>query len=58
MTSVYSPWWKRKILYKIPLLFKKCLAGNYHWFWHEWCECGNQHGDGIYHFPTKSFEEK
>lgn len=39
MSSGYSPWWKRKILYHIPRLFKKCPEGNYHWFWHRICFC-------------------
>ena len=39
MSSTYSPWYKRKILYHIPGLFKKCPEGNYHWFWHRWCYC-------------------
>lgn len=30
MSSGYSPWWMRKILYHIPGLYKKCLGGNYH----------------------------
>ena len=39
MISAESPWWKRKILYYIPKLFKKCPEGNYHWFWHRLCFC-------------------
>lgn len=39
MSSSYSPWWKRKIFYKIPFLFKKCSEGNYHWFWERVCFC-------------------
>jgi hypothetical protein len=39
MSSGYSPWYKRKILYHIPGLFKKCEEGNYHWFWDRICFC-------------------
>jgi hypothetical protein len=57
MSSSYSPWFYRKILYKIPKLFKKCPGGNYHWFWHRLCFCrvnehsGDWHG-GIFDFKT------
>ena len=30
MSSRHSSWWKRKILYHIPGLYKKCPEGNYH----------------------------
>ena len=33
MSSAYSPWIYRKILYHIPGLFKKCSEGNYHPIW-------------------------
>lgn len=58
MASGYSPWIYRKILYRIPFLFKKCPQGNYHKRWHRLCFCGlhmcsgDWHG-GIYDFKTK-----
>jgi len=58
MSSRYSPWIYRKVLYKIPGLFKRCpIEHNYHWFWDRLCFCaqglhtGNWHG-GIYDFKT------
>ena len=33
MSSGYSPWWKRKILYHIPGLYVRCPEGNYHPIW-------------------------
>lgn len=57
MSSGYSPWIYRKLLYHIPGLFKKCPEGNYHKFWHRLCfcrqneHCGDWHG-GIYDFKT------
>jgi hypothetical protein len=38
MSSCYTPL-HRKILHKIPGLFKKCPEGNYHWFWDRLCFC-------------------
>ncbi len=58
MASGYSPWYKRKILYHIPGLFKKCPGSNYHWFWDRlcWCRWGEYDGSkwhgGIYDFRT------
>ena len=57
MSSGYSPWIHRKILYKVPKLYKKCREGNYHPFWDRLCfcgldsYCGDWHG-GIYDFKT------
>ena len=57
MSSTYSPWWKRKIAYKIPGLYKICRDGNYHLRWDRLCfcamdeHCGDWHG-GIYDFKT------
>lgn len=39
MSSGYSPWIYRKILYRIPGLFKVCPGGNYHWFFDRLCFC-------------------
>ena len=33
MSSAYSPWIYRKLLYHIPGLFVKCPEGNYHPIW-------------------------
>ena len=58
MSSGYSPWYYRKVLYHIPKLFKKCPEGNYHWFWHRlcWCRhhehCGDKWHGGIYDFKN------
>ena len=64
MSSTYSPWYKRKILYKIPRLFKVCPGGNYHWFWDRLCfcrkneYCGNEWHGGILDFKTgKEYHE-
>lgn len=57
MASGYSKWYKRKILYRIPKLYKVCPAGNYHLFWDRLCfcrineHCGSWHG-GIYDLKT------
>ena len=57
MASGYSPWFHRKVLYKIPGLYKKGPCGNYHPFWDRLCfcmlgeHCGNFHG-GIYDLKT------
>lgn len=57
MASAYSSWWKRKILYHVPGLYKKCPAGNYHLSWDRLCFCrlgehsGSFHG-GIYDLKT------
>ena len=54
MSSSHSSWYKRKILYHIPGLYKKCPSGNYHLFYHRFCicmmneHCGND--GGIYNF--------
>ena len=57
MSSGYSAWWKRKILYKIPKLFKLCPNGNYHWGWDRMCYCmyNEYHGKegGVYDFKYK-----
>ncbi len=54
MASGYSSWLKRKILYKIPGLYKKCPDGNYHFFTDRICYCmyGESSGDkgGVYDF--------
>ena len=61
MSSGYSPWLHRKILYKIPGLFKVGPCGNYHLFWQRLCFCRqNEHccggpnpwHGGIYDFKT------
>jgi len=58
MSSSYSPWFYRKVLYKIPGLFKKCPEGNYHWFWDRLCFCrenqfvGNEWHGGILDLKT------
>ncbi len=38
MSSGYSPVWRR-VLHKIPFLFRKCPGHNYHWFWDKLCHC-------------------
>lgn len=48
----------RRLLYKVPKLFKKCPGGNYHWFWDRLCFCsiGEHFGDfhgGIWDFKLK-----
>ena len=53
MSSGYSPWWKRKILYHIPRLFKKCPEGNYHWFWDKFCLCCDD--NSLYSFRLNKF---
>jgi len=56
MSSGYSPWWKRKILYKIPGLYKLGPCYNYHPFWDRLCFCrchehiGSDWHGGIYDF--------
>ena len=55
MASGHSPWWKQKILYRIPGLFKVCPAGNYHWFWDKWCFCCDNCGQHLYSFRLKKF---
>jgi len=59
MAISYSPWYKRKILYRIPFLYKKCPDGNYHPFWDRLCFCRvNEHivpdtwHGGVYDFVT------
>lgn len=58
MASGYSPWYYRKVLYKIPGLFKICPGGNYHYFWSRLCFCrlhehiGSEWHGGIYDFKT------
>jgi hypothetical protein len=57
MSSAYSPSWKR-LLYKVPFLFKICPEGNYHWKWDRLCfcrcheYCGDWHG-GIWDMKLK-----
>lgn len=63
MSSGYSPWIYRHILYKVPFLFKVCPDGNYHWWRDDYCWCRlNEHivaskpedcwHGGIYEFAT------
>ncbi len=57
MASGYAPRWRR-ILYKVPFLFKKCSSGNYHWRFDQYCYCRvNEHTSdwhgGIYCFAHK-----
>ena len=58
MSSGYSPWWKRKILYKIPGLFKKCPEGNFHWFWDQTCFCCNTNASDLYLFQNHTYYKK
>ena len=57
MSSAYSPWIYRKLFYKVPFLYKRCPAGNYHKSWDRLCfcrlneSCGDWHG-GVYDFKT------
>ena len=57
MGSCYSPWFFRKVLYKIPRLFKVGPCGNYHWTWDRMCYCMTHEycGDdgGVYDFKYK-----
>jgi hypothetical protein len=57
MASACSPWFYRKVLYKIPGLFKQCPEGNYHWRWHRLCFCRLNQGSpdwsgGVMDFKT------
>jgi len=49
MSSGYSPLWKRTLIKTLPFLFKKCRAGNYHWFWDRLCFCGRHECCGSWH---------
>ena len=57
MSSAYSPRYKR-LLYKIPGLYKVCPDGNYHLRFDRLCfcrvneHCGDQWHGGIYDFKT------
>ncbi|KKL92193.1 hypothetical protein LCGC14_1887090 [marine sediment metagenome] len=43
MASGYAPWWKRLLL-RVPFLFKLCPGGNYHWRFDLYCHCRvNEH---------------
>lgn len=63
MASTRSSWLQRKILFKIPGLYKVCPGGNYHPFYQRLCFCrvgehvGGELGSGwhggIYDFKTK-----
>ena len=54
MSSGYSSWWKRKIAYKVPGLYKKCPEGNYHLSWDRLCFCQyNENGHKIIDLKTK-----
>ena len=53
MSSLYSPWYKRKILYKIPFLYKVPECGNYHLSWDRLCFCEyNENGTKIVDLKT------
>jgi hypothetical protein len=57
VSSSYSPSWRRFLYRFLPLLWKKCPEGNYHWRWDRLCFCReNEHGNGwhggIYDFKT------
>jgi hypothetical protein len=49
MSSSFSPWWKRKILYKLSWLYKKQPCGNYHPVWHRLCFCRVNEYDSGFH---------
>lgn len=58
MSSGYSPKWRRLLQKYTPFLFKKCPAGNYHWFFDRLCFCRyGEHTDlfhgGIYDMKRK-----
>jgi len=50
MASGYAPWWKR-LLFKVPFLYKKCPDGNYHWRGDRYCGC--RIGEHIYGTPDE-----
>ncbi len=63
MASGYAPRWRR-ILHRVPFLFKRCPDGNYHWRTDPYCFCrrnvhtygtaeeGDWHG-GVYCFDHR-----
>ncbi len=55
MSSSYSPWIYRNLLYKIPGLFIICLDGNYHLRWHKMCSCDDMNDCPTYYWCGKKY---